>query len=342
LRGNSPRLYRNTLVFLAADKTRLQDLDEAIRRYLAWASILEDKELLDISPHQVKQAETQKAAADGAVTARLPETYQWLLVPSQSSPQSSVDWQAIRLSGQDALAVRAGKKLKSDELLIVALAGTRLRMELDRIPLWRGDSVSVRQLCEDFAKYLYLPRLTDSSVLHRAIEDGLGLLTWEMDTFAYADSFDEKTDRFRGLRYARHMSIGDSDQGLLVKPDVAVRQIESDKATTEPVTNGTGTVSNGGKAAPFVPGGTKTGEVARQLPVRFYGSVELDSTRLGRDAGKIAEEVVQHLSSLVGSKVELTLEIKAEVPDGVPDNVVRTVTENCRTLKFKTHGFEEK
>jgi hypothetical protein len=31
-RGNTPRLYRNTLVFLAADKTRLQDLDEAARK----------------------------------------------------------------------------------------------------------------------------------------------------------------------------------------------------------------------------------------------------------------------------------------------------------------------
>ncbi len=41
-RGNTPRLYRNTLVFLAADKTRLQDLDEAARRYLAWKSILAD------------------------------------------------------------------------------------------------------------------------------------------------------------------------------------------------------------------------------------------------------------------------------------------------------------
>src|SRR2546428_9249482 len=28
------RLYRNTLVFLAVDKTRLQDLNEATRRYL--------------------------------------------------------------------------------------------------------------------------------------------------------------------------------------------------------------------------------------------------------------------------------------------------------------------
>jgi len=28
-------------------------------------------------------------------------------------------------------------------------------------------------------------------------------------------------------------------------------------------------------------------------------------------------------------------------PVGAPDQVVRTVTENCRTLKFKTYGFEE-
>ena len=33
---------------------------EAVRTYLAWTSILSEKELLDLSPHQVRQAETQK------------------------------------------------------------------------------------------------------------------------------------------------------------------------------------------------------------------------------------------------------------------------------------------
>jgi hypothetical protein len=75
-RGNTPRLLRNTLVFLAVDQTRLQELDEAVRRDLAWESILSEKEALNLDPHQVKQAETQKASADGAVTARLPEAYQ--------------------------------------------------------------------------------------------------------------------------------------------------------------------------------------------------------------------------------------------------------------------------
>jgi hypothetical protein len=62
---------------------------------------------------------------------------------------------------------------------------------------------------------------------------------------------------------------------------------------------------------------------------------------LGRDAGRIAEEVVQHLSGLVEAEVEVTLEISAKLPDGAPDHIVRTVTENCSTLHFTSHGFEE-
>ena len=58
-------------------------------------------------------------------------------------------------------------------------------------------------------------------------------------------------------------------------------------------------------------------------------------------AGKIAEEVIAHLSGLIGADVTVTLEIHAEVQSGAPDNVVRTVTENCRTLKLSNHGFEK-
>jgi hypothetical protein len=39
-------------------------------------------------------------------------------------------------------------------------------------------------------------------------------------------------------------------------------------------------------------------------------------------------------------EVEVTLEIHAGPPGGAPDNVVRTVTENERTLKFEGYGFE--
>lgn len=74
---------------------------------------------------------------------------------------------------------------------------------------------------------------------------------------------------------------------------------------------------------------------------RFHGSVPLDPIRLGRDASRIAEEVVQHLTAIVDATVEVTLEIHANLPDGASDKLVRDITENCRTLRFDTHGFEQ-
>lgn len=38
-RGGSPRSYANTLVFAAADRTRLEEMERAVRSFLAWDSI---------------------------------------------------------------------------------------------------------------------------------------------------------------------------------------------------------------------------------------------------------------------------------------------------------------
>ncbi len=335
-RGNAPRIYRNTLIFLAADKTRLQDLDEAARKFLAWESILDEKDELGLSPHQVRQADIQKTAADGAVTARLPETYQWLLVPAQASPQAPVTWQTARLSGNGGLAPRASKKLKSDELLVLTFAASRLRMELDRVPLWRGNHIAIRQLAEDFGRYLYLPRLQTPRVLLDAMRSGVALLTWQQDGFAYAEAFDQLESRYRGLQVGVQLSVTEDDHGLLVKPDVARQQLDRESTRVREDDAKPPYVVGPGPTPPPPPPPIKIPK-----PKRYHGTVSLDPERVGRDAGRIAEEVITHLTGLIGSSVKVTLEIEAEIPQGVPDNVVRTVTENGRTLRFAGNsGFE--
>ena len=339
-RGNTPRLYRNTLVFLAADKTRLQDLDEAARKFLAWESILAEQKNLNLTPYQVTQAETQSTAAESAVTARLPETYQWLLVPVQSTPQATVTWEALRLSGTDALAVRASKKLRTDELYLTSFAPTRLKMELDRVPLWRGDHVAVKQLVEDFARYIYLPRLKESTVLLHAIADGVNLLTWSQDSFGYADSFDESTSRYKGLRGGQMVTLADAHSpSLVVKPDVAGRQLDAERVDpVVPLVPGQTPGVGPGVVSPQPPSEPQKPEASK--PKRFHGTAVLDATRVGRDASRIADEVIAHLAGLVGATVAVTIEIEAQIPGGAPDNIVRTVTENSRTLRFTSQGFE--
>jgi hypothetical protein len=138
-------------------------------------------------------------------------------------------------------------------------------------------------------------------------------------------------------------------QSLIVKPEAAQRQLDQEREEQrrkeaearrrrgETSDEGTGTEQPGG-------GETKVIDVPKPIEKkhrRFYGSVELSATRIGRDAGQIAEAVIQHLNSLPDAKVTITLEIQAELPAGAPDEVVRTVSENAYTLKFKDFGFED-
>ena len=355
-RSTSPRYYANTLVFLAADRTRLEELEQAARDYLAWKSIEDEQEILNLDAFQSNQAKTRREHAEGTIKARIPETYSWLLVPEPSEDNATdtkVSWREIRLQPvQEPLATRASRKLENDGLLITKYAGTNLRLELDKVPLWRGDSVSVKQLADDFAQYLYLPRLRDTDVLLAAVQDGIASLTWDRETFAYADSYDATHHRYLGLKTGQQ--IMPSLDGVLVKPEVAAAQIAADmviQSTTNcsSFTYGQTGESNAGQSQFVADGGAEVSTptqtpvtTLRPQPQRFYGSVTLDTTRAVRDATAVIEEVTQHLSGLLGTRVEITMEIHADLPEGAPEHIVRTVTENCRTLKFTNYGFEER
>jgi hypothetical protein len=360
-RGSAGRNCGNMLVFLAPDKARFTDLERAVRLYLAWKSIEKEKVSLDLTPFQANQVDQKKGTSDLAVKGRIPETYFWLLVPGQKKPESGkqfpdIEWQEIRLQGQqnghqaqESLASRASKKLANAELLMTGMAGTRLQLEIAQIPLWRGDHVGVKQLVEDFAKYLYLPRVKNAQVILDAIQDGVARLTWKQDTFAYADSYDLTAGRYRGLEAGRRPTVHLNSDSLVVKPEVAAKQIENESVSKPEALPRAGTGSSGNTTSASAnvlltepPGSTiPSSSPSPRLLRRFHGSATLNATRLSRDVDAIATSVVQHLAGLLDAKLKITLEIEADLPSGTPENVVRTVTENCRTLKFDTQGFED-
>ncbi len=326
-RGAAPRLCRNAVVFLAPDRTRLQDLEAAVRLYLAWQSIVDEKEILNLDPFQLTQARSRLGDEDGRVKGQVPEVFRWLLVPEQRKPESAVEWKAHRLMGTGALAVRASAKLRREDLMVVGYGSALLKRDLDRIPLWRGDHVEIRQLADHYPKYTYLQRVEDPSVIAEAVRAGVGLLTWENDAFAYAESYDEEKGRYVGLRVGQTLLPLTADSaGLVVRPEVARKQLDEE---VPPVLD----PDPDPDPDPVPP--------PESGPKRFHGSVGVEPLRAAKAVGQIAEEVVSHLAGLVGAKVELTLEIEAGIPDGAPEHVVRTVTENARTLRFKSFGFEE-
>jgi hypothetical protein len=109
-RGSGPRIYRNTLAFVAADRSRLTELEDAVRWALAWNAIDDKKDDLDLNQSQIRTVAAKKREWEGIVDQRIPETYCWLIVPVQSDPHAEVEWHARRLTGQDSLAKRAAKR----------------------------------------------------------------------------------------------------------------------------------------------------------------------------------------------------------------------------------------
>ena len=74
---------------------------------------------------------------------------------------------------------------------------------------------------------------------------------------------------------------------------------------------------------------------------RYHGTVRLNAMRVDPDASQVAEEVIAHLVGLAGAEVTVTIDIEARLQSGASEQVVRTVTENGRTLKFEQgSGFE--
>lgn len=334
-RGAGPRQYRNTLIFLAADHGRLDDLRAGVRQWMAWQSICRDRETLGLDLAQARQADTKVIELDELVDARILETWQWLIVPGVpiDDPTGSVRLETMRVGGSEPLAIRASRKLKSEESLVTEYSGVRLRLDLDRF-LWReADYVRVGDLLDAYAKYLYLPRLRDDSVLREAVREGVGRITWADDTFALAEGVGEEAEDFRGLAAGPRSEASIEPSVVLVKPEVAQPLLAKDEDA--PGENG-----GGGKTETPQPNG-ESGTAERPKPTRFYGRMRLDPVRFNRQLGDISDEVIAQLSRVEGAEVSLLFEVEAKSSAGFDDAVQRSVSENASVLKFEEHEFED-
>ena len=80
-RGNTPRIYINMLAFVAPDQELVNTMNHTARVFLAWRSIQDDSEELNLDNSQNKEIEKNLAQFDRTVTDQLREAYCWLLVP---------------------------------------------------------------------------------------------------------------------------------------------------------------------------------------------------------------------------------------------------------------------
>lgn len=352
-RGSQPRLFKNSLVFLAPDGTKLNTLEEAVRQAIAWQSIRQDS-TLDLRSNQIKQVDKKLEEIESVVRRLIQETWMWCIFPEQPFEKAGtkeVNLEFIKLAPQTdknaSLATKVSKKLTSDEHLFPNYGGDRLKLDLERYNLWQGrNHIQVKQLLELCATYPYLPRLRDQQCLFEAISGAFyGKILCE--GFAYGGSYDNITDKYLSLVSVGEVPFTVSLSGFLVQPDIALKQIKQEQQNIDSINISSNPLPNSSPAtsttavkdsatSPTYPAKA----IEQQALTRFFASAIVDEHRVGKDAGRIAEEVIQHLTDILGADTEVKIEIQAHFPNGASEQTIRTVTENCKTLKFQTYGFE--
>ena len=337
-KGKVPRVYRNTLVFLAADHRPLDNLKDAVRDWLAWNGIKRDEEngRLDLKRSDRTLARDKADKAHETMRIRLRETWCYLIFPSQDTAESDVAFNSSRIPVQDGVLGRASKKLVNDDALLSEIGPLSLNRELERY-IWNGKPhIHLKELWEYLNRYTYLPRLKNRGVLINVVKAVVREIS--PGPFAYAERWEEGTKSYAGLVINGIMDapvVIDRDS-VIVRPDVA--QTHRPDTAAEPAPSGHGgSEATSGAEQPSA-SGTDSGSVPdaseEKNPTRFIGSVKLSADRPARDMGRIVEGIIEQLTTLPGAEVNLTLEIEAEVSSGLDRAKVRTLRENASTLDF--------
>lgn len=347
-RGTAPRIYRNMLAFVAPDMEKIGALQQEVKRNMAWSSIMSDKDDLNLDGNQIRETQNNLSRSNDIVELRLKEAYCWLMVPNIDQEDiRTLHWDIGDIGGgSDSIVTKASRRMIQNEEIITKWAPSLLQWELDEI-LWKdSNDIQIKKLWEYLCTYCYLPRLASYAVLEEAITQGLA----SDEYFGISAIYSAEKARYVDLKFNQTVfSINPSD--LLVKPEIASAQKrkeaqEQEKPTTtdhafvdsdrpgsgptkiEPISPPTGKI-NDSSNAPAV------------LNRHFDMTVDLDPIRINKDVNQYVQEVIQHLTAIDGAKVRLTLTVEVDAENGIPASTVRTVSENCRTLKVTDFGFDD-
>ena len=332
-RGSTPRVYRNMLVFLAAEHRQLDNVKSAMRSALAWAEIDRETARLNLTQSDSALAKAKLAESNETLEARLKEAWCYLLYPVQESAQADLAWTWAKVSAQDGLLAHASKKLVSDEGLLPELGPARLDRELQKY-IWNGKQhLHLKDIWEYLNRYTYLPRVKNRSVLSKAVHAAVSAMS--PGPFAYAERWDEVKDIYVGMAIsgASTAQVMIDGESVIIRPEVAEQHRQKQTAAV-PGEGQASTEENGEKTTTQPAPGTPVTSPAERNPTRFYGTAMISPERPARDIHQIVEAIIEQLTTLPDADVSIKLEIDAEVSSGLDRAKVRTLVENATTLGF--------
>ena len=328
--GDSHRIRRNTLLFLAARKDESRDLNNRVKTFLAWHSIVNGERRIDnLSGDRLKQAQSSLRAAEAEVRTALVRAYRWAIAPVQDDPQQA-EYRLIvsQIDADGEIINNAFDKFIRDEALVEHISPAALATMLKQY-VWNNsnyrDHISIDGLWDMMTSYLYMHRLRSRAVLQQCIEQGV-----PNGAFGYAESYAE--DQYEGMRFnapinSSASTAGERSLALLVNPEMAAlvmeeRAPQEEQPAQEPPPS---TPTDGTQSPRPEPPPTPHGPTRIVASKTTANDISLD------DINQLREEIILILRDS-GGEVAVEITITADKADGFSESTARAVRENSAQL----------
>ena len=330
---NQQRGFRNTLLFLTAKRDALRDLENHVKRYLAWHSIVHGNSLHSavqgLKEGRLKQAKENVTSASNQVKTALSKAYRWALAPSQADPQKDEYTMSPSQTDPDdgRIVHHALGKLADDEAILTKITPSLFAVTLKRY-IWSNaayqDHIAVETLWELMARHVYMPRLKSIDVLKACIGEGVA-----GGEFGYADRYEEET--YKALKLGESLStsrIVGGSSAVLVSPDMA--KLQKEEKQPDPPVAPSPDPKPGPTPAPDTPR-KPNGEIGvpsgpRHVVVtKTLQEISLDEIDVLRD------EIVRTLSD-DGGNVSVKIIVTADKSAGFSENAARAIKQNSEHL----------
>ena len=325
-RGDGPRVYRNTLLFLAAKNDELRNLRADVRTYLAWDSIVHgDRRIANLAGDRLRQAHSSLEQAKSEMEAALVRAYRWALAPTQADPQrAAYGFSTFQIEDTGEIVDGAFAKFIEQEALVEAVSPRSLAQMLSQY-VWNNerDHIAIDTLWELLTSHVYMHRLRNKSILLDCIKRGV-----PNRDFGYAEGY--QNEDYRGLRFGGDMpdfsaGVAEGGSGLLVNPEMAqLVEEETPEEDVPPPTDSAYTARQPhGDETP--PPSTPRGPKHLAVTKTMQGEISLDDVNLLR------EEIIRNLRE-DGGEITVEITIRAHKADGFSESTARAVRENSVQL----------
>ena len=207
-RGAGQRQYRNALVFVAPDASKIDAARENARRERAWRSIVDDMDLRQqLTQAQTSEAEREARRSRDALQQSVRSAWVQALhpgPPDETTGDGGVGagyvmrcTRLVNRGGAKSVTQTVWDKVSTDGTLFDQIGPENLARSLE--PIWASDRnhLAIATIRDWVASYVYMPRLRDEATLdgavHRLVED----MAFD---YAFATAFDDETGTYANVR----------------------------------------------------------------------------------------------------------------------------------------------